>query len=311
MWNEDEIWREGSLLAYVSPNGVRHYGLDHLGSPVVVTDSTGRLIGNIAYDAFGGGGATGAGMLEYTGHERDSATVGPQAGTARLPDYLHARYYDPSRGRFLSVDTHLGTPAFPQSWNRYAYARSNPLKYVDPNGKDIQLAGVNSTAVFDFLVRTAQHPLGRADLTALARNHNFLVTYHDEPINSPQQIANIKAQGGNVTLAITTPDRTVGATKADIGIDTNAVPVLHPDPSGVTTTAHEDNHAINVMNGMPWPQVVATDTSGSAEAYGAQVVASPTDMTQRQAEVYVTQLFLPEEAPQTLTDTEQDLPPEI
>jgi RHS repeat-associated protein len=308
-WREDEVWRGGSLLAYESASGVRHYGLDHLGSPAILTDATGHQIGTVTFDAFGNGGATGAGVLQYTGHERDTANVGPSPGTAALPDYLHARYYDSSRGRFLSVDAHLGTPSFPQSWNRYAYARSNPLKYVDPNGKDIQLAGVNSTAVFNFLVRTAQHALGRADLQTLARNHSFLATYHDQQINSPQQIANIKAQGGSVTLALTTPDRVVGATKADIAIDTNAVPVLHPDPSGITTTAHEDNHAINIMNGMPWAQIIATDRTGSAEAYGASVAASPTDMTQQQAEAYVTQLLLPAEPPQTLTDIGHDLPP--
>jgi RHS repeat-associated protein len=137
-WVEDEVFAGSSPLAYVSSIGVRHYGVDHLGSTVVVTDSNGHLVGNINYDAFGAGGATGAGMLQYTGHERDGANAGPQTGTVRLPDYLHARNYDPLRGRFLSIDPEISaapTMHRPQKWNRYAYVVNNPVLYLDPTGK--------------------------------------------------------------------------------------------------------------------------------------------------------------------------------
>jgi len=39
------------------------------------------------------------------------------------------------RGRFLSVDPVLGDPHNPQSWNRYTYARNNPIRYTDPDGR--------------------------------------------------------------------------------------------------------------------------------------------------------------------------------
>ncbi len=133
-WREDEIWRGASLLAYESANGVRHHGLDHLGSPAILTDAGGHPIGNITFDAFGNGGATGAGMLQYTGHERDSVNVGSSPGTAALPDYMHARYYDSSRGRFLSSDPLRGSLHYPQSLNRYTYVANNPLNYIDSFG---------------------------------------------------------------------------------------------------------------------------------------------------------------------------------
>ncbi|HEV7485035.1 MAG TPA: RHS repeat-associated core domain-containing protein [Thermoanaerobaculia bacterium] len=133
-WSEDEIFAGPSLLAYVSSSGIRDYGVDHLGSTVALTDPNGRLIGNVYYDAFGAGGATGAGMLQYTGHERDGLNVGAQTGSVRLPDYLHARNYDPLRGRFLSVDRVGGIAGNPQSWNRYAYGRNSPIVMVDPDG---------------------------------------------------------------------------------------------------------------------------------------------------------------------------------
>jgi RHS repeat-associated protein len=49
--------------------------------------------------------------------------------------YDHARNLETGNGRFLSPDKLGGKIADPQSWNRYNYARNNPLKYVDPDGQ--------------------------------------------------------------------------------------------------------------------------------------------------------------------------------
>jgi RHS repeat-associated protein len=54
--------------------------------------------------------------------------------------YFGARYYGSKMGRFTTID-----PVFtwqenledPQRWNRYAYVRNNPLKYVDPDGRQM------------------------------------------------------------------------------------------------------------------------------------------------------------------------------
>jgi hypothetical protein len=48
-----------------------------------------------------------------------------------------ARYYSSSLGRFMAVDPGDDTELEnPQSWNKYAYTRNNPLGAVDPDGKD-------------------------------------------------------------------------------------------------------------------------------------------------------------------------------
>jgi RHS repeat-associated protein len=49
---------------------------------------------------------------------------------------FNARFYDPLIGRFLSADTIVPRPSNPQSLNRFAFVRNNPLKYVDPSGHD-------------------------------------------------------------------------------------------------------------------------------------------------------------------------------
>jgi RHS repeat-associated protein len=61
----------------------------------------------------------------FTGHERDL-----ESGL----DYMMARYY--SLGRFMTVDPiNLDiNPMNPQSWNKYAYVRNNPVRYTDPRG---------------------------------------------------------------------------------------------------------------------------------------------------------------------------------
>jgi len=53
--------------------------------------------------------------------------------------YFGARYYASGIGQFTTVDPIMTMKANlvdPQRWNRYAYARNNPLKFVDPNGED-------------------------------------------------------------------------------------------------------------------------------------------------------------------------------
>lgn len=68
----------------------------------------------------------------FTGKERDT-----ESGN----DYFGARYYASSMGRFLSPDPKptSGHSADPQTWNRYVYSGNNPLKYIDPDGKEKQL----------------------------------------------------------------------------------------------------------------------------------------------------------------------------
>jgi RHS repeat-associated protein len=50
-------------------------------------------------------------------------------------DYAMARYYDSRAGRFCSADPLGGQLDDPQTWNRYTYARNDPINMHDPSGK--------------------------------------------------------------------------------------------------------------------------------------------------------------------------------
>jgi RHS repeat-associated protein len=116
------------------PPGWTFYSSDHLGSPRLVTDAAGNTLDLRKYWPYGDE-ASGAGLaaqrLRFASMERD--TEGNRY-------YDHARSYEfQSAGRFLGVDAFGGTPAVPQSLNRYSYGLANPLVNSDPTGLDINL----------------------------------------------------------------------------------------------------------------------------------------------------------------------------
>jgi RHS repeat-associated protein len=123
---------------------VEYYHLDAVGNVRAVTDQARNVIERHDYLPFaeewcpgpppGVCGAVAPGQPKrFTGKERDAETG---------LDYFGARYFSAKIGRFTTVD-----PAYtwrenlvdPQRWNRYAYARNNPLRYVDPDGKAIDV----------------------------------------------------------------------------------------------------------------------------------------------------------------------------
>jgi len=105
---------------------------DALGSLVLVTAGAGPGMAQ-RYTPYGtlrvGGGLPTD--LGFTGQRTD--------GTGLL--FYQARYYSPGLGRFISADTIIPEPDNPQSFNRYSYCSSNPLKYIDPSGHDMMIVG--------------------------------------------------------------------------------------------------------------------------------------------------------------------------
>jgi RHS repeat-associated protein len=141
-WNlsRDYIYRDGLLLAAVTPDDTLNFSLDHLGTPRVITGAGRIRLGFHHYMPFGEewteqSGAQEGEPMKFTGHERDAV---PGATASDRLDFMHARYYDASVGRFLSIDPAGWSLTIPQSWNRYSYVLNNPLSFVDPTGRQLQ-----------------------------------------------------------------------------------------------------------------------------------------------------------------------------
>jgi RHS repeat-associated protein len=161
-WKQDYLYAEGRLVAgervlwnagYDGGNdswfgGVRHYHLDHLGSVRLATNSAGRSVSQHDYYPFGvtptkayqeqiNWADPHIDAMRFAGHQREFLGLLNTENTDYL-DYMHARFYDPNLGRFLSVDPVMDTKTAlvkPQSWNRYSYVRNNPINATDPDGR--------------------------------------------------------------------------------------------------------------------------------------------------------------------------------
>jgi RHS repeat-associated protein len=118
----------GQMVAVrdTSANTVTYLHADHLGSISVATNISGVPLNSQEFDPWGKVrlGAVSQTSRNYTGQILD--------GSKLL--YYHARYYDPGLGRFVSADSLISDPQNPQVFNRYSYAKNNPLHYTDPTG---------------------------------------------------------------------------------------------------------------------------------------------------------------------------------
>jgi len=111
-------------LARQTPSGNEYYHTDDLGSTVALSDDSGSVTTRYSYGPFGSTTVTGTSTnpFQFTGREND--------GTGLY--YYRARYYSPSRSRFLSEDP-IGFDAGDP--NLYAYVLNSPTNLVDPSGE--------------------------------------------------------------------------------------------------------------------------------------------------------------------------------
>jgi RHS repeat-associated protein len=142
---------DGTLLATVEGSGVgsastTYLHPDHLGGTNVTTDEDGEVTQTLDYYPYGSQRIVTGSFSEqrrFIGEEFDGDTEF---------SYLNARYYQGSRGQFMSQDpVFLGIGSGgqdkrskqqlgallsdPQLLNAYSYSRNNPLNLSDPSGE--------------------------------------------------------------------------------------------------------------------------------------------------------------------------------
>lgn len=144
---------EGLCAIVVTENGqdkVYSVYKDHLGSILTLTDNTGVVAAAQNFDAWGRSRNPNDWTYSnvpavpswlrrgYTGHEHL-----PQFGLINM----NARLYDPLLGRMLSPDNYVADATATQDYNRYTYARNNPVSYIDPDGNNPIVAAIIIGAV--------------------------------------------------------------------------------------------------------------------------------------------------------------------
>jgi RHS repeat-associated protein len=149
----DAVNPAGRFTSYITPDVRKESALDGSNATYdfLIKDEQGsvRVSSQNTISDYGPFGAPQGPTAAINGKGYIGERFDPETGL----QYLHARYYDPTLGRFLSPDT--WDPTMPGvDFNRYAYAGNDPINKTDPFGhKDPdsggEISGVTSQADYD------------------------------------------------------------------------------------------------------------------------------------------------------------------
>ncbi|MDR1679841.1 MAG: FG-GAP-like repeat-containing protein [Prevotellaceae bacterium] len=146
---EEEIDSNGNVrkIHYLSGGGimVRNNGVDsllfaytdHLGSIVALSNYSGNLLENYAFDPWG----RRRNPNNWTEADTRSAWIVNRGftGHEHLDAFgiinMNGRVYDPLTAQFFSPDPFIQTPDSWLNYNRYTYGFNNPMSYIDPDGE--------------------------------------------------------------------------------------------------------------------------------------------------------------------------------
>jgi RHS repeat-associated protein len=130
--------------------------LDHEGSLVMTTDSSGNVTGSNVLSPYGQKISSNttdaysyAGLYQDTEYGGDAATF---------------RNYSEEQVRWTRPDPYNGSydTSNPQSMNRYVYAMNNPLNHIDPTGLDggWPILGLGAESASQIAAESAEEGLG-------------------------------------------------------------------------------------------------------------------------------------------------------
>lgn len=127
-WRKTMVYGLGQLLSEESATGTVYIQSDQVGSPNILTNAAGAVVGRSKNLPFGERfSQTGVKSIRrFTNHEDgDGSAI-----------YMQARTYLPVYGKFAQVDpVYDQTKDDPESWNLYNYVTNNPVTNTDPDGR--------------------------------------------------------------------------------------------------------------------------------------------------------------------------------
>ena len=119
----------GSLrIAVKRGSDLYHLHGDHLGSTSLIAEGS-TTTASRTYYAYGAERSASAVL------QTDRTFTGQKSDATGLM-YYNARDYDSALGTFISPDTIVSDAGRVIHFNRFLYAGGNPLKYIDPSGRD-------------------------------------------------------------------------------------------------------------------------------------------------------------------------------
>jgi len=132
------IWFDGHPVAQVDAGGATHWTFtDHLGTPLLLTNSDGSTYWRAEYEPFGAVFALRSDdvhqPLRLPGQEAEQLDLGANGVTER--EYNVNRWYRGAWGRYTQRDP-IG---FRGGNNWYAYANENPVAFADPLGLRVRI----------------------------------------------------------------------------------------------------------------------------------------------------------------------------
>ncbi|HET8661435.1 MAG TPA: SpvB/TcaC N-terminal domain-containing protein [Micromonosporaceae bacterium] len=115
-----------------------HYHPDHQGSSRDVTDPLGQLFQHTEFFPYGETWVKEKSNIEWTPNMFTGKELDEETGLY----YFGARYYDPRTSQFVSTDPAYAAGPEPAldngaSVNLYGYGANNPMRFVDPEGADV------------------------------------------------------------------------------------------------------------------------------------------------------------------------------
>ncbi|HEY4092658.1 MAG TPA: RHS repeat-associated core domain-containing protein [Luteibacter sp.] len=234
-----------SATSVAQTKKVTYYYSDQQGTVLATADESGNIIDQFDHRPFGEEAmAPKTDDPGFTGHVED---------TESDFIYMQQRYYDPTVGRFVSVDPAPVDTVKLHNIARYTYANDNPYLFIDPDGREASLywaSPTNVTATIRYSMSGGRLPFDRtairlqteSSLSGLVDINGSIVrvTTHLEytpSLSGQKGIANVNVvkdtngvtkSGRSETDKIGGNNMTVGATGADAAVE--------------STVAHEFGH---------------------------------------------------------------------